>query len=77
MILEKIKQVFAEVFDRPDIEIDLDSSPDNVKGWNSLNHVLIISEIEKTFDIQFSLDEMIELINVRDIVNCIEKKIKA
>lgn len=76
MILEKIQQVFAEVFDRPDIKISLDSSPENIKGWNSLNHVMIINEIEKNFDIQFSLDEMIELINVRDIVNCIEKKIK-
>lgn len=74
MILEKLQQVFLQVFENKNIAINRNSSPANIDGWNSLNHVLLINEIENAFHIQFSLDEMIELSNVGDIIDCIEKK---
>ena len=74
MILEKLQLVFSQVFEKQDIKINPNSSPENISGWNSLNHVLLISEIEKVFGIQFTLDEMIEIYNVSDIIAFIEKK---
>jgi acyl carrier protein len=76
MIPEKIQQAFEQVFENKTIKIDHSTSPNNLSGWNSLKHVLLINEIEKLYNIQFTLDEMIEMQNVGDIVACVNSKFK-
>lgn len=72
---DKIKKVISIVF-----EIDLDkikdnSSPDNIENWDSLRHMMLIGALEDEFDIQFSDDEMIELLNFKLIKFTISDKI--
>ena len=72
---DKIKKVISIVF-----EIDLDkikdnSSPDNIENWDSLRHMMLIGALEDEFDIQFSDDEMIELLNFKLIKFIISDKI--
>ena len=61
----KIKKVIFNFF-----EIDLDkindnSSPENIENWDSLRHMMLIGALEEEFDIQFSDDEMTELLNFK------------
>lgn len=72
---DKIKKVISIVF-----EIDLDkindnSSPDNIENWDSLRHMMLIGALEDEFDIQFSDDEMTELLNFKLIKFTISDKI--
>ena len=72
---DKIKKVISIVF-----EIDLDkikdnSSPDNIENWDSLRHMMLIGALEDEFDIQFSDDEMTELLNFKLIKFIISDKI--
>lgn len=38
-----------------------------VSRWDSLQHIALISAIERTFDISLSMDEMMEMRTVGDI----------
>jgi len=63
----KIQEVFRKTFEKPDLIITNSMSPKDLKKWDSLNHVILISEIEKEFNVRFGLQEMLESRTVGDI----------
>ena len=73
-ILDQINQVFRQVFEDENIKIEPTFTANDVDGWDSLNHMILISEIEKFFDVKFALREIIRLKEVNDISLLIQKK---
>jgi acyl carrier protein len=51
------------------------SSPDSIEEWDSLLHVELIANLEKTFSIQISPEEGIELEDFKSIVSIVENKL--
>jgi acyl carrier protein len=45
-----------------------------VDGWDSLTHMIIITEIEKKFQISFKLKELNKLSNLGSLINLIQLK---
>ena len=72
-ILEKLQSVYIEVF-KEEIELTPETSPNDIGGWDSLNHVLLIKRIEEEFQIEIDLFEVIELKNTGDIVKAVQKR---
>jgi len=70
-ILRNVQEVFRKTLDKPDLIITDSTSPKDLKKWDSLNHVILISEIEKFFNIRFGLQDMLESGNVGDICKTI------
>jgi acyl carrier protein len=66
----RLQQVFRRVL-RVD-SIAPDSSPDTVPGWDSLAHLGLVTELEREFNVQFTPDEVISMVNVRIIVEILE-----
>jgi len=62
---DKLKQVVKNVFRVDDIEDT--SSPETIPEWDSLGHLTLIHELEVQFGIQFTIDEISEMVNVRTI----------
>lgn len=52
--------------------IEDDTGSEDIPGWDSLNHVLLISDIEKEFSIRFSLDELLEMQSFGEICRKVE-----
>jgi acyl carrier protein len=46
----------------------------DVEKWDSMNHVLLISSIEKEFSITFDIMEIIGIQRFGDFVDLVEKK---
>ncbi len=61
---EEIRQqtagIFRKVLKMKEDPVDSTSSSD-VDGWDSLNHVVLISEIEKHFNLKFELEEILAM----------------
>ncbi len=53
-----------------------DSTAATVPQWDSLNHWLIIGELETKYGVEFSMDEAVGFENLGDIYRTIEKKRK-
>jgi len=74
-IYERLNSIFSVVLKHPDISLSPSSSANDVNGWTSLTHMILIDEIESTFKIKFKLNEILKFNNVGDMVACIEKKL--
>ena len=72
-ILLSINKIFAQVFKDPDIEINGDTTSDDIKNWDSLNNIILVVMIEDFYKIRFDLDEVQNLKNVEDLCNCVAK----
>jgi acyl carrier protein len=46
-----------------------------VPGWDSMNHITLVVEIETHFDIQFPMAEIEELKSVAELIEAIEEKL--
>ena len=66
-ILETVQEIMRQVFKVPSLVIDGNMSAADIARWNSLNHVILISELEKRFDIKFDLSDMLDIRTVQDI----------
>lgn len=74
-LLAEVNIIFRDVLENDTLQINMETSAQNIENWDSLNHVMLIAAIENKFDISFELDEMIEFKNVGDILNAIKSKV--
>jgi len=70
-IKKEIQDIFRDVFDDPELEIDDQTAAGNMPRWDSLNHVILISGIEKKYGIKFDLDDMLNTRTVSDICHAV------
>ena len=64
---EKLYNIISKVFSVPISEINNESSPETIESWDSFNGLILIDELESNFDIKFSVSEIIDVKNVKDI----------
>ncbi len=48
----------------------------DIAGWDSLNHVILIRELETEFGLEIDLFEALELTGTKPIIDFIEMKIR-
>ena len=51
-----------------------DSSPDTIEAWDSLRHMNLVLALEEAFGIQFTEEEIVEMLNVQLIVDILKDK---
>tara|TARA_B110000305_G_C18844309_1_gene361563 strand:+ start:124 stop:369 length:246 start_codon:yes stop_codon:yes gene_type:complete len=56
-------------------KITLSSKFEKVKGWDSLGHMKVISEIEDKLKISFEIDEIIGVDSVKKLIDLSKAKI--
>lgn len=75
-INDKLEVIFREVLD-PALVLSDDLDASQVPAWDSLNHITLIVEIEEKFGVELTTDELAGLLNVGDMIDLLEKKLKA
>lgn len=63
-ILDDVRQIAADVFGVPVDRILPATSPDTLPEWDSLHHVNLVIAIEQAFDVQFTPEQMVEMLNI-------------
>ena len=71
---ERVLNVMAAVLDVPVGTLNEDSSPDNVEQWDSLHHMNLVLGLEQEFGIQFTEDEIIEMLNAALIIAILQER---
>jgi acyl carrier protein len=61
----RLKQVFSNVFLVDSNTITDETSPDNLASWDSIGHLNLITSIEEEFDVIFTEDQIIEMLNFK------------
>lgn len=71
-IFEKLNEVFSDIFDE-DITVTDGTTSADIADWDSLTHITLISEVEDTFDMKFSMKDVLGMKNVGEMADIIEK----
>lgn len=72
---EKVKKMASIVFDIPLERITDATSYETDDEWDSLHHMMLIGELEKEFNVTFSVDEAISIGNIKAIKDILIKKL--
>jgi acyl carrier protein len=75
--LAKIEVILKKVLKHDDFKITDELTAADVKGWDSLSHMMIIAEIEAGFGIKFKFRELNQLRNMGTLVDLILSKVSA
>ena len=74
-IVEKIRTILVTVLKHENFEMVDSLSAAQVNGWDSLTHMIIITDIENAFGIQFKLKELNKLNNMGNLIELIQSKL--
>ena len=72
--MEKLNSIIQKIFKVKPEDINDNMSPDTIPDWDSMNYLLFISELEKEFNIQFTVDETLEAKKLGDIKKYLKNK---
>jgi acyl carrier protein len=73
-ITERLKSVFAQVFQEKDLTITREMTAADIEEWDSLRHIQLITEVETAFGTKFKLREVLSMKNVGDLIDLIHTK---
>ncbi len=76
LVLNKVLAIATDVFEVPQSKLSAASSPDTIETWDSLHHLSFVVALEQEFDIQFSPEEIEQLLTIDLTVTLLEEKMK-
>jgi len=74
-LINKLTTIFQTTFEDNSIVLTDELTANDVDNWDSLTHMILISTIEKEFDIKFKLKDLNKMKNVGALIAIISSKI--
>ena len=68
-VFNGVQDIFRDIFDVDELVISNTTNSDEIEDWDSLNHINLVSAIEKEFKIKFALGELMTLKDVGAMVD--------
>jgi len=66
-MFEKLYSLISKILNVPINEINDESSPQTISSWTSFKGYVMLYELEQTFNVKFSIDEAMDVKNIKDI----------
>ena len=73
--MNKLNKIMSEVFRMNEEELKDELTMKNVENWDSLKHMDLILSIEKGLDIQFRMDDILKMKDIKTIRKIVKDKI--
>jgi len=74
-IMKQINTIFIDLFNDENIVLSESSDTNEIEAWDSLNHIQVITAIEKHFKIRFELNDLLNFQNIGDLCLGVKSKI--
>jgi acyl carrier protein len=75
-IYARLNRVFQNVFDDDSIRVTPDTTADDIEDWDSLEHITLISAVERAFKMKFKMKEISSMKNVGEMAAIIQERSK-
>ena len=72
-MLKKITEIAKDVFVNDEVELTEMTTAADIEEWDSLSHLVLISEIEDTFGIKLTLEEISGSKNVGELMDAVTR----
>ena len=74
-VLEGVAQVIRTTFNRPNVIVTRETTADQVPGWDSLSHAVLLMQVERAFGIYLEPADVVCLENVGELVDMVAAKV--
>ena len=72
-LLKELNTIFIDIFEDDTILLNDTTATHDIESWDSLNHIQMITAVEKRYNIRFDLNELLNFKNVGDLCNGVLK----
>lgn len=72
--MRKLKTMIANVLNVDPDQILSESSPQTIASWDSMAGLKMITELEKGYSVEFTMDEVLSVKRFGDIVEILNKR---
>ena len=73
-IIEQLTVIFKDILDNESIELNRQTTADDIDEWDSLSHIQLMVAIERHFKIRFTSKEIQLLQNVGEMIDSVISK---
>lgn len=70
----RLEAIFREIFDDDSLQLGPEMNRENFEAWDSLGHIRLVSALEETFGVTFTLDEIEGMTSVSQILAVLAAK---
>ena len=70
-IYTRLNKVFRDVFDDDSINVTPKTTAKDIEDWDSLEHITLISAVEREFKMKFKMGEISSMKNVGEMANIV------
>ncbi len=74
MISDKLKNAILKELKLDDFKIEDETKANQIPGWDSLNHINVITAIEKDYGLRFKAIEVLKCKNIGDLQKLVDSK---
>jgi acyl carrier protein len=74
-IIKQVNNIFIKLFEDESIVLFEHSDTSDIEAWDSLNHIQVITAVEKHFEIRFDLNELLNFQNIGDLCRGVQSKL--
>ncbi|MCI9224275.1 MULTISPECIES: acyl carrier protein [unclassified Acutalibacter] len=75
-VFARLDRVFQDVFDDSSIRVNPETTADDIEDWDSLEHITLISAVEREFRMKFKMGEISSMKNVGEMARIVMERMK-
>ena len=75
-VFDRLNRVFQDVFDDSTIRVTPRTTADDIDDWDSLEHITLISAVEREFRMKFKMGEISSMRNVGEMAQIVMERAK-
>ena len=75
-VFDRLNRVVREVFDDETIRVTPKTTADDIDDWDSLEHITLISAVEREFRMKFKMGEISSMKNVGEMARIVTERMK-
>ena len=68
MVLSNVIKIAAESLGVRELDINENTLMEEMEEWDSLTHMELIANLESEYNIEFTVDEIMEMVSIKKIV---------
>jgi len=76
IVFRKVLSIAADIFEVPESTLGPQSSPDTISTWDSLHHLSFVLALEQEFGVEFSPEEIEQLLSIELTEAALQEKLK-
>ena len=71
VVYSRLNKVFRDVFDDDSINVTPKTTAKDIEDWDSLEHITLISAVEREFKMKFKMGEISSMKNVGEMASIV------